>query len=49
MQFFNEVTAMTSIAEDLVDTPNYITQLSIFLCLFITLDDYSSRNNISRY
>ena len=30
IQFLNEVTTMTSIAEDLVGTPNCITQLRMF-------------------
>ena len=42
MKFINEVTTMTSITEDLVGTPNYITQLSNFLFLFITLNGCSS-------
>ena len=49
MQLLNEVTAMTSIAEDLVGTPNCITQLSNFLCLYIILDGCSSHKYIHRF
>ena len=49
MQFLEEVSAMTSIAEDLVEIPNRITQLNNFLFLIITLDYFSSHNHIPRF
>lgn len=49
MQFINNVTSITSVAEDLVRIYNCITQLSKFLSLLITLNDCSSYNNITMF
>ena len=49
IQFLNKVTTMTSIAEDLVMTPNCITQLRFFRFLFITLNGYSRHNDVAKF
>ena len=49
MKFLHKVTAMTNITDNMVETPNYITQFSNFLFLFITLDGSSIHNDIPRF
>ena len=44
-----DITAMTSVAEDIVRIPNCIPLLVNFLFLFIPLNGYSSHNNITRF
>ena len=47
VQFFHKITDMTCVVDYLVRIPDYITQLSNFLLLFLTLCSYFSHKNVA--